>query len=89
MECVQQISRGYPIKIQVRITLQFKTTRITSYQATGIITSKKSETIRPLAHATSSDCFAVRAHKLAAAIIDENVNNQLVQDPGKIIDITK
>ena len=53
-------------------------------QATGITASKKLEVIRPPTHATSSDCFAVRAHKLAAAIMDDEVNNQLVQDSGKI-----
>ena len=33
---------------------------------------KKSEAIRPLDHATYSACFAVSAHKLAAATISEN-----------------
>ena len=42
--------------------------------------SKKSEAIRPPAHATFSDCFVVRARKLAVATIGENVNNQLVQE---------
>ena len=48
-------------------------------QATGMTTSKKSEANRPLGHATYSDCFAVRARKLAAATIGENVNNQLMK----------
>ena len=42
--------------------------------------SKKSEAIRLLGHATYSACFAVSALKLAAATINENENNQLVQD---------
>ena len=56
-------------------------------QATGITTLKKSEAIRPQAHATSSDCFAARASKLPAATVGENVNNQLVQEP--VIQSTK
>ena len=43
----------------------------------------KSKAIRPLGHASYSDCFAVSAHKLAAAMIGENVNKQLVQDSGE------
>ena len=33
-------------------------------------------------HETSSDCFTLTVRKLAAATIGENVNNQIVQDPG-------
>jgi len=43
---------------------------------------KKSEALRPLDHTTSSDCFTVRACKLAGVTIGENVNNQLLQDSG-------
>ena len=45
-------------------------------QGTGITTSKKSEVIRPVDHATFLLCFAVCARWLAAAKIGENLNNQ-------------
>ena len=58
-------------------------------QATGITASKKSEAIRLLAHATSSDCFAVRARKLAAKTIGENVNNQSCAKPWILVNKLK